>query len=233
VRFDWWAEDTAGQGQARLICEQLRPNTIAVEAEDMEHDDGWHEDRRFVHGFRARGYLADRMTLGNAQAAITLPSSGTYTLWARVYRRSSDPHPFILSVDDHSQTFTWTSGNPPPHWMWLEMASLRLGPGVHTVRMSRPIQEPAPGTLALFVDTIILTAEQAFDPSVDSQWLPFVDLRQDVALGTSSGTFESPGFPVGTYRCWVALLDNGRLLDQNAQAGAKSNPLEVTVPTGE
>jgi hypothetical protein len=233
VRFDWWAEDTAGQGEARLVCEQLRPDTIAVEAEDMEHDDGWHEDRRFVSGFRGQGYLADRMTLGNARVAVTLPSSGTYTLWARVYRRTSDSHPFILAVDDHSETFAWTSGNPLRRWTWLESPSLRLGAGVHTVHMARPIQEPAPGTLALFVDTIILSADQAFDPSGDSEWLPFIELREDVAPGTSSGAFDYTGFPVGTYRCWVALLDSGRLLDQSAQAGAKSNLLKVTVPARE
>jgi hypothetical protein len=233
MRFDWWAEDTAGEGEAYLICEQLRPATVALEAEDMEHDDGWHEDRRFVSGFRGRGYLADRMTLGNAQVAVTLPVSGTYTLWIRVYRRSSDPHPLIVIVDNHSRTFTWTSGNPPPRWMWLDMPSLRLGTGVHTVRISRPIQEPAPGTQALFVDTLILAADPAFAPWEDSEWLPFVELHEDVAPGINSGTFEYTGFPVGTYRCWVALLDNGRLLDQSAQAGAKSNPLEITVPAGE
>ncbi|MGD2178639.1 MAG: hypothetical protein PVG71_12550, partial [Anaerolineae bacterium] len=207
--------------------------TIVVEAEDMEHDDGWHVDRRFVSGFRGRGYLADRLTLGDARVAVNLPSFDTYALWARVYRRTSDPHPLILSVDDQSQTFTWTSGNPPPRWMWLEMSSLRLGAGIHTVHMARPIQEPAPGTLALFVDTIILSGDPAFDPLKESEWLPFIELHEDVAPSTSSGTFEYTGFPVGTYRCWAALLDNERLLDQSAQVGAKSNLLELTVPAGE
>jgi hypothetical protein len=233
LSFEWWAEDTAGQGETRLICEQLRPDTIAAEAEDMEHDDGWHEDRRFVSGFRGRGYLADRVTLGNARVAVTLPSSGTYTLWARVYRRTSDPHPFILSVDDHSQTFTWTSGNPPPRWMWLQMPNLQLGAGVHTVHMARPIQEPAPGTLALFVDTIILSGDPSFDPAEASEWLPLIELHKDVAADISSGVFEHTGFPVGSYRCWVALLDNGRLLDESAQPGARSNLLEITVTAGE
>jgi hypothetical protein len=233
LSFEWWAEDTAGQGEARLTCEQLRPDTVAVEAEDMEHDGGWHEDRRFVSGFRGRGYLADRVTLGNARVTVTLPSSGIYTLWARVYRRTSDPHPFVLSVDDHSETSTWTSGNPPSRWMWLEVSDLQLGEGVHTVQMARPIQEPAPGTLALFVDTIILSGDPSFDPAEASEWLPFTELNKDVAAETSSGVFEHTGFPVGSYRCWVALLDNGRLLDESAQPGAKSNPVEITVTAGE
>jgi hypothetical protein len=117
--------------------------------------------------------------------------------------------------------------------MWLEMSSLRLGAGIHTVHMARPIQEPAPGTLALFVDTIILSGDPAFDPLKESEWLPFIELHEDVAPSTSSGTFEYTGFPVGTYRCWAALLDNERLLDQSAQVGAKSNLLELTVPAGE
>jgi 4-amino-4-deoxy-L-arabinose transferase-like glycosyltransferase len=229
VRFDWWSEDTAGQGEARLACEKLRPDTVAVEAEDMEHDDGWHEDQRFVSGFRGQGYLADRTTLGNAHVTVTLPSPGTYTLWARVYRRSSDPHPFILSVSDQSRTFTWTSGHPPSRWIWLEMPNIELGRGVHTVHMARPIQEPAPGTLALFVDTIILSADRTFDPREDSEWLPFIDLQKDIAPNTSSGTFEHSGFPAGTYRCWVTLLDDGRLLDQSAHAGATSDRLAFDV----
>jgi hypothetical protein len=228
-RFDWRAEDTAGQGKARLTCEQLRPDTVVVEAEDMEHDGGWHEDRRFVSGFRGQGYLADRVTLGNARAAVTLPSPGTYTLWARTYRRTSDPHPFILSVDDQSQTFTYTAGNPQPRWTWLEMPGLQLAAGAHTVGMARPIQEPTPGTLALFVDALILSGDGAFDPSEESEWLPSMELEEDVIPGANSGAFEYSGFSAGTYRCWVTLLDNGRLLDENAQPGAKSNPLEFTV----
>jgi hypothetical protein len=199
----------------------------------MEHDDGWHEDRRFVSGFRGRGYLADRMTLGDARAAVTVPTPGIYTLWARVYRRTSDPHPFILSVDDRSQTFTQASGHPPPHWLWLGMPNLQLGAGIHTVRMARPIQEPAPGTLALFVDTIILSGDQTFDPAEESEWLSFMALDEDIPPHTSSGSFEHAGFPVGTYRCWVTLLDDGRLLDESAQAGAQSRRLEITIAAEE
>ena len=233
VRFDWWAEDDAGRGEARLVCQRLRPDTVVVEAENMEHDDGWHEDRRFVSGFRGRGYLADLMTMEDAHVAVDLPSSGTYTLWARAYRRTPDPHPFILHVDDQSQTFTWTSGNPPSRWRWLEMPDIELGTGTHTVRMARPIQEPAAGTLALFVDTIVLSADQQFDPSEESEWLPFVELSEEVAPGTNSGTFEIDGVPAGTYQCRVTLVDQGRLLDEDAQPGAKSDPLDLTVPNRE
>ena len=40
-------EDAAGPAVASLACWRLRPRTIVVEAEDMESDGAWKEDRRF------------------------------------------------------------------------------------------------------------------------------------------------------------------------------------------
>jgi hypothetical protein len=117
--------------------------------------------------------------------------------------------------------------------MWLEVPDLQLGEGIHTVRMARPIQDPAPGTLALFVDTIILSGDHTYHPAEESEWVPFIELREDVAPYTVSGTFEVAGFPSGTYQCWVGLLDDGVLLDQSARAGAESNLLKIRLPTGE
>ncbi len=233
VQLHWWMEDASGPAQALLKCQRLRSNTVVVEAEDMQRDDGWEEDWRFVTGFRGRGYLADRMVLGSAYITVTLPSSGTHALWIRTYRRMPDPYPFHLSVDGQTHTLAYAPGDPLSEWAWVQVASLPLGAGTHTVRMARPIQEWTPGTLALFVDALILSNDLAFDPEEDSEWLPFFELHEEVLPYVSSGTFRYDGVAPGNYRCWVTLLDGERLVDLNGEVGARSNVVEFTVKTPE
>ncbi len=234
VCLHWWMEDAAGPGEARLECQQLRPSTVVVEAEDMERDDGWHEDRRFVTGFRGRGYLVDRMMMGSAHVTVTLPSTGTYALWVRTYRRTPDSYPLHLTVDGQDHTLTYAPGDPLSQWTWARVALLPLGAGIHTVRMARPMQGWTPGTLALFVDALLLSAEPTFDPAEESEWVLFHEYQQEVPAYLSSGTFwHRAGLP-GDYRCWVTLTDGERLVDWNGEVGARSNVVEFTVrPEGE
>jgi hypothetical protein len=110
------------------------------------------------------------------------------------------------------------------------MGALSLGAGVHTLRMSRPIHESAQDTLALFVDTVILSSDPAFDPAETSEWLPLMEMRAEVPAHVSSGAFRrhDAGLP-GAYRCWVTVSDEERLVDWDGEAGARSNEVEFVV----
>ncbi|MCX7680351.1 MAG: glycosyltransferase family 39 protein [Anaerolineae bacterium] len=235
VRLHWWMEDASGPAEAVLACRRLRPDTLVVEAEDMQRDDGWEEDWRYVTGFRGRGYLADRMVLGSAYITVTIPAAGAppeghpYTLWVRMLRRTPDPYPFHLSIDGHTHTFMYTEGEPLGAWTWIAIPELLLGPGEHTIRMARPVQEYLPDTLALFVDTLLLVGDPAFNPQVESEWLPGFTLSQKVQSHESSGFFWQDGVAPGRYRCQLTLNDGERLVDWNGEIGVRSNTVEFTV----
>jgi hypothetical protein len=227
----WWMEDAAGPAEAHLTCWQLRPETVVVEAEDMQAENrGWHEDRRFVTGFRGRGYLADVMTVNSAHITVTVPVSGTYDLWVRTLRRSPDDYPFLLSVDGRAHTFLSTEDEPTFEWIWRQAGPLDLDAGVHTLRVARPIQEWTPGTLALFVDTVILSGDGAFDPQEDSEWVLYAERHAEVSPHSSSGTFDMPIDAPGDYRCFVTLTDGDRLIDWDGSVGARSNEVHLAVP---
>lgn len=230
VRLQWWMEDASGPAEAVLACRRLRPDTVVVEAEDMQRDDGWEEDWQYVIGFRGRGYLADRMVLGSAYITVTLPASeGTYTLWARILRRTPDPYPFHLSIDGHTYTFMYNEGDPLGEWTWIAIPGLPLSPGEHFIRMARPVQEYLPNTLALFVDALLLVGDPTFNPTVDSEWLPGFTLRQEVQPYESSGTFLYDDVTPGRYRCQATISDGERLVDWNGETGVKSNTVELTI----
>lgn len=227
--LEWWMEDAAGPGEAHLQCEQLRPGTIVVEAENMLHDDTWHQDRRFVADFRGRGYLADHLGLGSATFTFTLPFPDTYSLWVRTYRRTPDPYPLLLTVDGEEHRLQYEPGEPVQQWIWQRAGTFPLGEGIHTLRMTRPVHEYVPDTLALFVDALILVPNTSFDPAEDRAWEPFLERNQNVNHYVSSGRFLVDDWPVGEYRCWVTVRDAERLLDWDGQAGARSNVVEFRV----
>jgi 4-amino-4-deoxy-L-arabinose transferase-like glycosyltransferase len=229
VQLRWRLEDATGPAEAVLECQRLRAGVVVLEAEDMASDVAWYEDRRFAPGFRGRSYLADRMVFGDAHADVTMPVSGTYTLWVRIYRRSPDPYPLYLSVDGRAEELVYVEGGSLDRWTWQQVGRFYLGVGTHTVRMARPIQGPIPGTRPLFVDELVLSADLAFDPSADNEWAFSFESRDDVPAYVSSGAFRLDDLSPGSYCCWVALFDGSRLVDWNGQVGVRSNGLDFTI----
>jgi hypothetical protein len=233
VQLSWRLEDATGPAEAVLACRRLREGVVGLEAEDMASDVAWYEDRRFAPGFHGRSYLADRMTVGDAHADVTLLESGEYTLWARVYWSSPDDYPLYLSVDGRTEELVYAGGGSLGRWTWRQAGHFDLGAGIHTVRMARPIQYPVPGTRSLFVDRLVLSADPAFDPTVDDEWVFSFEACDDVPAYVSSGAFQLDDLSRGGYRCWAEFSDGSRLVDWNGQAGVRSNELDFTVYSAE
>jgi len=233
LELRWRMEDAAGPAEVELECQQLSPDVVVVEAEDMRWDSGWDEDRRLAPGFRGRSCLADRTTVDDAYVAITFPLAGTYTLWTRVYRQSPDTHPLHLVLDGRAEKLVYKAGDPLSQWVWKQVGDFYLGAGIHTLRMARPVQDTTLGTRPLCVDTFLFSADPSFDPQVESEWTLSLESRDAISAGTSSGAFQLDGLLPGSYRCWVTLADGGRLLDWNGQVGARSNTLHFVVDPGE
>ncbi|MBN1979464.1 MAG: glycosyltransferase family 39 protein [Anaerolineae bacterium] len=229
IQLRWRLEDATGPAEAVLACQRLHTGVVVLEAEDMASDFAWYEDRRFAPGFQGRSYLADRTTVGDAHADITIPESGAYTLWARIYRSSPDSYPLYLSVDGRTEDLVYTGGGSLDQWTWRQVGHFDLVAGTHTVLMARPIRYPIPGTRSLFVDRLLFSADPAFDPAVDDEWVFSFDARDEVSAYASSGVFQLDGLSSGSYRCWAEFSDGSRLVDWNGQAGVCSNPLDFAV----
>lgn len=245
-RLEWWMEDASGPAEAHLDCRQLRPNTVAIEAEDMDRNEGWEEYRHIATDFRGRGYLAEQAELSNAHTSITLDAADTYTLWARTYRRAHALHSLYLSVDGQTHALVHGASDPLDQWTWVRVASFPLGAGNHTVRMAtlppgtdapteeevekaRQMQRHEPEPWAVFVDALLLSADPAFDPPTESEWLSFLESHDDVPAHVSSGSFQVDGGEPGNYRCWVTLFDGERLVDWDGEPGARSNEVDFVI----
>lgn len=229
LQLRWQMEDATGPAEAVLECQQLHSNVAVIEVEDMKRDAGWHEERRFAPGFRGRSFLASGTAVGSAYIDATLLVSDTYTLWVRVYRQTPDPYPLYVGVDGRVNELVYADGDPLAQWTWERVGQLYIGAGTHTVRMARPIQDSAPGDEALFVDTVMLSADPSFDPSAGNEWSFSFESRDDVPDYTSSGAFELGELAPGIYRCWVTLYNGSRLVDWNGQVGARSNEADFII----
>jgi 4-amino-4-deoxy-L-arabinose transferase-like glycosyltransferase len=229
LQLRWQMEDATGPAEAVLECQQLHSHVVVIEAEDMKGDAGWHEERRFAPGFRGRSFLASGVGVGSAYVDATLLVSDTYALWVRVYRQAPDLYPFYLSVDGRVNELVYADGDPLAQWTWERVGLLYIGAGAHTVRMARPVQDPAPGAEALFVDTVLLSADPSFDPSVGNEWSFFFESRDDVPDCVSSGAFELGDPAPGIYRCQVTLYNGSRLVDWNGQVGVRSNEIDFVI----
>jgi hypothetical protein len=94
---------------------------------------------------------------------------------------------------------------------------------------ARLTQAVDPEPWAIFVDALLLSADPTFDPTTESEWLPFFESRADVPAHVSSGAFPVDGGERGSYRCWVTVFDGERLVDWNGEPGARSNEVDFVI----
>jgi 4-amino-4-deoxy-L-arabinose transferase-like glycosyltransferase len=233
VELRWRMEDAAGPGEALLECEQLQDGTVALEAEDLDYDTGWYEDRGAVEGFRGRGYLVDRLQAANARGTVWIDEAGVYDLWARTYCHSADTHLLHVRVDERSHTLPPCAAGGLSEWTWSRLGSFPLGTGAHSLRMARVMRGPSSRAQAILVDSLVLSTDSAFDPMTTTPWMTLLETGESVPAHVSSGVFQLGGLPRGEHRCWVTIVDGERLVDWNGEVGARSNRLEFRIPSDE
>jgi hypothetical protein len=223
-----WSLDSASASQSELTCRRDRPDVVWIEAESFVTLSAWITDTRFVTGWSGQGYLADDWRSEYAATGADVPKPGTYRLWVRTYRRQADDFPAFMEINGQTLTFAEPDPAALNVWRWQSLADLRLNAGPLLIRLTRPFDQARAPFIALFVDTIVLSADPKFDPNHDERRLPALHTR-----GADAGQQRQGSFTIqlasGRYQCVVTVSDGDRLVDSSGATGITSDPVYFEV----
>jgi hypothetical protein len=224
-----WQLDTATASQSTLSCEREHPDLIWFEAEGFNDRHGWIVDRKYVIGWSGDGYLADTPNSAYAGVTLDIQQPGTYQLWVRSYRRQADD--FFATIEIGDQSYSFADIQPPilNTWRWEWLGTLTLDTGPLLMRISRPFDLSSRFRyIALFVDTVLFSADPAFDPSHVDRWNAALQIDEADMVDQKQGRFDFAREP-GRYRCAITVSDGDRLVDASGAIGIRSDPIEFEV----
>lgn len=227
IRIDW-ALDSASALESRITCGREQEGTLWSEAETFGTLIGWIADQRYVLDWRGSGYLADTPTSVEASSQIEIAASDTYALWIRTYRRQFDDFPGVIEIAGQSYEFAKAQLDTLNMWVWERVATLSLDAAPLPIRVTRPFDLSQSRHIALFVDTILLSADADFDPNRDEHWSTVLDMSGPQNVLREQGEFEI-NLEVGHYRCQVSVSDGDRLIDSDGMSGITSEPFYFEV----
>jgi hypothetical protein len=213
-----WSLDSIPASEAAVTCWRNRSDLIWYEAETMPQLTGWKPDVAFVTDWSGTGYLADDFP-GHVEAGgtISVPTTGTYSLWIRSYRRRVDDFPLHLEVNGRTYTFA-DSSLALDTWVWQKLDTINLNAGDLPVKLTRDFDRSHAEYFALFVDAIVLASDPNYDPNQSDRWQLAFEKNESFADKSTHGTF-SISFDPGQYRCQLTARDADRLIDATGAVG--------------
>ena len=221
-----WSLTGAAAAWIDLSCSTLRSDTVIVEAEDFQGP-GWVSLSGFVPGYEGAGFLADNPASAAAQVEVGLPPGEPIYAWVRNFRRLPDEIPGYLVLGGVSFPFGGAATSPIGEWRWERVAEFSPAGRQVQLRLERPYPETAETYLALFVDSVLLTASPTLDPAQDRLWSPSVQQTFAIGDSVSEGDFTLR-LPEGIHRCTLEALGAG-IIGPDGTPGLLSNVLELIV----
>lgn len=221
-----WEPISDPQIQYQLNIEQMNPAGIWIEAEKMDHQNGWHFDAQHASDYSGTGFLTDDWQSGAAVTNFYVNDPGEYPIWVRSFKRVQNDQQNYISIDGNTPLpFANGSEETFYRWQWENTGKVYLNSGYHLVNLTRTYgKDPH---YQVFVDVILLTPQAGFDPNIESEWLPYQTI---FGLPSQQNSLSFPeGLPMGDYRWYLTALNGNTLVSPTGEPGVKSAPNEFFV----
>ena len=222
-----WELVGATAAELNLECSTVNDELVWVHAEDLQGQ-RWEGMDRYVTGFDGWGFLSDHQGSQTASLEVELPSQRPLYIWVRSLRRVGDEYPGFMEVGTEAYMFSQAGTVPLNEWTWERTGPFRPGSDIAELHILRPYPETQPGYMALFIDTLLVTASSSFDPATHAIWEPALQMDIPLLERATEGDFQL-NFEAGQYLCMVNATDGTSLVDHRGNVGLKSNSVEILV----
>ncbi|HEY70876.1 MAG TPA: hypothetical protein G4O08_09855 [Anaerolineae bacterium] len=222
-----WKMTGASASDLTLECSSIREDLLWVPGEDFRGT-GWEGIDRYVTGYYGSGFLTDHQGSQTAFLTVEAPDESPLYVWLRTLRRVNDQYAGYLIIESESYTFSNAGSVPLNEWTWERIGPFQTDPGFIELRIERPYPREQAGYMALFIDTLLITASDSFDPNLDSIWEPSLKMDIPIRGEASEGSFLLSPNP-GRYHCSLHALHGNRLIDPLGNLGLRSNSIEILV----
>jgi hypothetical protein len=222
-----WVLSNGEASAVTLTCERERFTYRSIEAETIQPGPGWQVESHFAEGWNGQGYLMDNYHSQPTTLNIQNDSPQNTYVWIRYYKRSLENSSGILKLNHQVSSFAQIQDSPLDQWVWERLGPFPFYVGNNELAFNHPYNDDPGNFLALFIDTIILTSEQDFDPNnISRESLPpyFESYSKAQKEGFLPIDLES-----GTYRCQVEARSALPLVDAYGQYPLFSNPVNLVI----
>jgi hypothetical protein len=222
-----WKLTGASATNLTLECNAIRDDLLWVPGEDLRGM-GWESIDRYVTGYFGTGFLSDHQGSQSASLEIEITDERPLYVWLRTLRRVDDAYPGYMAVNAESYAFSNAGSVPLNEWTWEKTGPFELDGGSVELRIERPYPLEQTGYMALFIDTLLITASEDFDPNLNDIWVPTMQMDVPLRDQASEGSIQLSPDP-GRYHCQVNALHGERLIDPYGNIGLQSNSIEIYV----
>ncbi len=216
-----WSLSEDVSARVTVACDRGRPDTFWVEAEQYSLSDGWKVETAFAPGWSGAGFLMDLPGSRDTVYLSPLSTSRPVYVWVRSFRRT--PENSMGGLSAGGQSFPFAQNSPLSSWEWERLGPVTLPAGAQEWHLTRPYSGPESEFMALFVDSLVFTADPAFDPRTDRVYEPLPGTIVD-ASSRASGQ-ELAELEPGRYQCQAFASSGQSLVDPYGDEQVSSAPV--------
>ncbi|NOH03467.1 MAG: hypothetical protein HND47_16655 [Chloroflexi bacterium] len=222
-----WKLSSGVTSRIALKCEIQQVNHAWVEAETFPISPGWQVETVYAIDWTGDGFLMDNFGSSPVVYSFEVKEEGPLYVWVRYYKRVVDNSPARITIENNAYIFASIGEDKLNQWNWERVGPFNVTTGYHKLELHRPYVDDPTKFMALFIDSMVFTANPDFTPS-DTQYQPvrpqIYPLRQEQSRGELEHNLEP-----GTYRCYVETA-NRSLVDAFGRTPVRSNTVNFIVP---
>lgn len=215
-----WELQNGNTRDIALKCEVQQIPHNWVEAELLPAASGWQTETAFATDWAGNGFLMDNYGSQPVQYNFNAETDAPIFVWVRFYKRAFDNSPAQLTINEKTFSFTEIDDEQINQWVWKKIGPFDAKTGSNTMVLERPYVDDPTQFMAIFIDSIAITADLNFSPS-DASYLPLRSHQFHLGQPQTQGLLTLELDP-GTYRC-RAEINAATLVDAFGNTPVTSN----------
>ena len=222
-----WAISQSTVTSLSLQCEVQSVDHIWLEAETLPPPPGWQAETAFASGWNGAGFMLDNYSSVPINYDFDSSTARQVYVWTRTYKRAPDDSPLHIGVNGQEGLVSQAIGDKLNQWIWERVGPFDVAAGKNTLTIARPYVDDPSGFMAIFLDTLVITPDAAFQPE-QNHYLPLPIQHFRFASAQSQGQLTLDLKP-GTYQCYASVDGGQKLVDNYGHEPVKSNEVMIEV----
>ncbi len=222
-----WQLEQGTANELILKCEDHQNIHQLIQVETLPFAPGWKIETAVAPGWAGAGFLMDNFGSDPVFLEFNLQEENPVYLWVRYFKRVADNSPAQITINNQTAVFGAIADEKLNQWNWERIGPFHLPTGIQVISLERPYKDNPQEFMAIFLDEIIITTDEAYLPSNNlDQYLITETTRYP--QGQTQGEL-TPQFVSGSYTCYVEAYSQQILVDAFGHSPLKSNSVNFVV----
>ena len=220
----YWELEGEETREISVSCERRASDFLWLEAENLFMSPGWQTEIGFASGWMGTGFARDNYGSAPLKIEQNTEISQDVYVWIRHYKRSIEENLTYFVVEDVSYPFADVDENDLHSWQWERLGPISVD---GAIEFSINHEGDADHFMAIFIDSIVISANAAFSPEKDL-WQETPPLVFSLDKPKKEGPLHIDLSP-GVYQCLATVETNVPIAEMHGESIVESNRIEVII----